>query len=153
MTETDCFMCRAEIQTPFVRESALWRTFINRNQDLLGKTIIALKRHEDDVTRIREDEWLELRDEMRWAVERIRVAFAPDHFNFSFLMNMDHHAHLHVIPRYVGTRELAGVVFADVDYPSAYQRAPTHAQISSPAVIFAVHAALCGRCVSFAVGP
>jgi ATP adenylyltransferase len=144
MSESDCFMCRGEFQTPVIRESALWRTFINRTQDLLGKTVIALKRHEEDVARIREDEWLELGDEIRWAVERIRAAFAPDHFNFSFLMNMDHHAHLHVVPRYVGTRELAGVVFADVDYPSAYQLAPTNAQIAPSSVIAAVHDALVG---------
>lgn len=137
-------MCRAEFQTPVIRESTLWRTFINRNQDLLGKTVIALKRHEEDVVRIREDEWIDLRDEMAWAVERIRTAFAPDHFNYSFLMNMDHHAHLHVIPRYVERRELAGVVFTDPEYPTTYQLAPTPAQVAPAAVISAVHAALAG---------
>jgi diadenosine tetraphosphate (Ap4A) HIT family hydrolase len=137
-------MCRGEFQTPVIREVVHWRTFINRNQNLLGKTVIALKRHEEDVALITEDEWRELHDEVRWAVECVRAAFEPDHFNFSFLMNMDHHAHLHVVPRYVETRELAGVVFSDDDYPSAYQRAPTPAQIASPAVISAVYAALAG---------
>jgi diadenosine tetraphosphate (Ap4A) HIT family hydrolase len=145
MTENDCFMCRAEFETPVIRESAFWRTFINRNQNLLGKTVIALKRHEEDVPLLREDEWRDLRTEVRWAVERIRAAFAPDHFNYSFLMNMDHHAHLHVIPRYIGSREVAGVVFTDADYPSAYQLAPTPSQISSSSVISAVHAALVGK--------
>jgi diadenosine tetraphosphate (Ap4A) HIT family hydrolase len=128
-----------------IRESAFWRTFINRNQNLLGKTVIALKRHEEDVPLLREDEWRDLRTEVRWAVERIRAAFAPDHFNYSFLMNMDHHAHLHVIPRYTGSREVAGVVFTDADYPSAYQLAPTPSQISPPSVISAVHTALVGK--------
>lgn len=144
MTESDCFRCLGEFQTPVIREAVHWRTFINRNQNLLGKTVIALKRHEEDVALITEDEWRELHDEVRWAVERVRAAFDPDHFNFSFLMNMDHHAHLHVVPRYVETRELAGVVFSDDDYPSAYQQEPTPAQIASPAVISAVHAALAG---------
>jgi diadenosine tetraphosphate (Ap4A) HIT family hydrolase len=145
MTENDCFMCRGEFQTPVIRESALWRTFVNRNQNLLGKTVIALKRHEEDVALISDEEWLELRDEVRWAVERIRAAFAPDHFNFSFLMNMDHHAHLHVIPRYIDDREFAGVVFTDPEYPAAYQLAPTPSQIAPAAVISAVHAALVGN--------
>ncbi|MCZ7587719.1 MAG: HIT family protein [Gaiella sp.] len=128
-----------------IREAVHWRTFINRNQNLLGKAVIALKRHEEDVALVTEDEWRELRDEVRWVVDRVRAAFDPDHFNFSFLMNMDHHAHLHVIPRYLGTRELAGVVFSDDDYPTVYQQAPTPAQIAPPAVIAAVREALAER--------
>jgi diadenosine tetraphosphate (Ap4A) HIT family hydrolase len=144
MPENECFTCRAASQTPVIRESALWFTFINRNQNLLGKTIIALKRHEEDVAQIEEDEWAELRHEVRWVVERVRAAFSPDHFNFSFLMNMDHHAHLHVIPRYVDERQLAGVVFSDADYPAAYQLPPTADQIAPAEVISAVHSALVG---------
>jgi diadenosine tetraphosphate (Ap4A) HIT family hydrolase len=142
--EPNCSLCRAEFETPVIRESPHWRTFINRNQNLLGKTIIALNRHEVDVSQLTVDEWTELLAELQWAVERIREAFAPDHFNFSFLMNMDHHVHLHVIPRYVGDREVAGVSFTDAAYPSAYQRPPTPDQITSPAVIAAIHAALEG---------
>lgn len=142
MEATECFMCRGEFQTPVIRESVAWRVFINRNQDRLGKTVIALKRHEEDVTQVTEEEWVELRGEIGWVVARIRAAFAPDHFNYSFLMNMDHHAHLHVIPRYVADREVAGVVFTDPDYPAAYQLPPTSAQVAAPSVITAVHAAL-----------
>jgi diadenosine tetraphosphate (Ap4A) HIT family hydrolase len=32
--------------------------------------------------------------------ERLRRAFAPDHFNYAFLQNQDRHVHQHVIPRY-----------------------------------------------------
>jgi diadenosine tetraphosphate (Ap4A) HIT family hydrolase len=141
-TESDCLLCRAEFETPVIRESARWRTFINRNQNLLGKTIIALKRHEDDVSQLTIEEWTELLVEVRWTVERIRQAFAPDHFNYSFLMNMDRHLHLHVIPRYVEDREVAGFTFVDPDYPSAYQLPPTPEQSTSPSLIAAVHAAL-----------
>jgi diadenosine tetraphosphate (Ap4A) HIT family hydrolase len=142
MSEQGCFMCRGEIETPVLRESALWLTFINRNQNLLGKTVIAAKRHEEDVSLLRDDEWRELHAEMRWVVDHIRGAFAPDHFNYSFLMNMDHHAHLHVIPRYVNDRELAGFVFSDDEYPSAFQLPPRPDQVAPAEVIEAVHAAL-----------
>lgn len=142
MRAEGCFLCRAQFETPVIRESGLWRIVVNRNQNLLGKTIIALKRHEEDVSRLTEHEWRELLGEVQWVVERVRNAFAPDHFNYSFLMNMDHHVHLHVIPRYVESRELAGVLFTDPDYPSAYQLPPTPQQVAPPPVIEAVHAAL-----------
>jgi diadenosine tetraphosphate (Ap4A) HIT family hydrolase len=138
----DCFLCQGQFETPVIRESTLWLTFINRNQALLGKTIIALRRHEEEVDSIAPEEWVELRHEVGWVTERLRRAFAPDHFNYSFLMNADRHVHLHVIPRYVGTRDLAGVEFTDPDYPDSYQTAPGPTEIADPAVIGAVEAAL-----------
>ena len=138
----DCILCRGRLETPIVRESPLWRTFINRNQNLLGKTIISLRRHEEDVGALTLEEWAELRHELNWVTKRLQHAFEPDHFNYSFLMNADRHVHLHVIPRYVGTRELAGVGFADPDYPDGYQVPPGPAEVASRAVIAAVEQAL-----------
>jgi diadenosine tetraphosphate (Ap4A) HIT family hydrolase len=90
------------------------------------------------------DEWAELFEDVRWVSDRVRHAFAPDHFNYSFLMNMDPHVHLHVIPRYVESRELAGVEFTDPDYPLAYERAPAPTEISPPYVIAALRAVFAG---------
>jgi diadenosine tetraphosphate (Ap4A) HIT family hydrolase len=138
----DCLLCQGRLETPVIRESRRWLVFINRNQNLLGKTIIALRRHEEDVAAVTLEEWAELQHEVRWVTKRLQQAFAPDHFNYSFLMNADRHVHLHVIPRYVGTRELAGVEFADPDYPDSYQVRPGLAQVASRAVIAAVEQAL-----------
>jgi diadenosine tetraphosphate (Ap4A) HIT family hydrolase len=141
-TSQACFLCQGQLATPVIRESPLWLTFINRNQALLGKTIIALRRHEEKVAAITPEEWVELQHEIGWVTERLRRAFAPDHFNYSFLMNADRHVHLHVIPRYVGTRDLAGVEFTDPDYPDTYQTPPGPTEIADAAVISAVEAAL-----------
>jgi diadenosine tetraphosphate (Ap4A) HIT family hydrolase len=143
--DQDCFLCQARFETPVIRASPLWVTFINRNQNLLGKTVIALRRHEEEVVGLTLQEWAELRDDVRWVTKRIRQAFAPDHFNYSFLMNLDAHVHLHVIPRYVGTRRLAGVEFTDPDFPDRYRASPTAAEVTSRAVIDAVEAALRSR--------
>ena len=107
---------------------------VNRNQDLLGKTFIVLRRHEERVTCLSRDEWLELWGEIDWATERIRVTFAPDHFNYSFLMNLDQHVHLHIIPRYVGRREFAGVIFEDEAYPDGYARPPGSGEVLTPVI-------------------
>jgi diadenosine tetraphosphate (Ap4A) HIT family hydrolase len=139
---SDCLLCRGRLETPVIRESQHWLTFINRNQNLLGKTIIALRRHEEDVAALTLDEWTELRPEIGWITARLQQAFAPDHFNYSFLMNADRHVHLHVIPRYIGSRRLAGVEFADREYPDSYRRPPLPAEVASHAVILAVEEAL-----------
>ena len=117
----ECDLCRAALETPVLRESPLWRTALNRNQNLLGKTIIVLRRHEEDVAALREAEWTELRGELTWVTSRLRQAFAPDHFNYAFLQNQDRHVHLHVIPRYASPRKVGVAVFDDAAYPDHYR--------------------------------
>jgi diadenosine tetraphosphate (Ap4A) HIT family hydrolase len=116
-----CALCAPELQTPVLRESRHWRTALNRNQNLLGKTIVVLRRHGEAVTELSADEWSELHGELAWVTGRLGRAFAPDHFNYAFLQNEDRHVHLHVIPRYAGTRELGVVVFDDPAYPDHYR--------------------------------
>jgi diadenosine tetraphosphate (Ap4A) HIT family hydrolase len=115
-----CPLC-TELETPVLRESRHWRTALNRNQNLLGKTIVVLRRHEEAVAALSPDEWSDLRGELAWVTRRLRQAFAPDHFNYAFLQNQDRHVHLHVVPRYASARELNGVRFEDSAYPDHYR--------------------------------
>jgi diadenosine tetraphosphate (Ap4A) HIT family hydrolase len=115
-----CALCRPQLLTPVARESTHWRIAINRNQNLLGKLLIVLRRHEESVAELTSDEWSELRDELRWAIGRLDGAFHPDHFNCAFLQNQDRHIHLHVVPRYASSRTFGGREFADPDWPDHY---------------------------------
>jgi diadenosine tetraphosphate (Ap4A) HIT family hydrolase len=103
-----------------IRRSRSWRIISNRNQNLLGKLCIVLLRHEESVAGLSPPEWAELHRELRWAVERLTVAFQPAHFNHVFLQNQDRHVHLHVIPRYSEERRFGGQAFNDPDYPNHY---------------------------------
>jgi hypothetical protein len=62
----ECALCRPQLLTPVVRESTHWRIAINRNQHLLGKLFVALRRHEESVAELRSDEWAQLQRELRW---------------------------------------------------------------------------------------
>lgn len=115
-----CPLC-AELETPVLRESRHWRTALNRNQNLLGKTIVVLRRHEEAVAALSAAEWSELHGELAWVTGRLQQAFTPDHVNYAFLQNQDRHVHLHVIPRYASPRELDGVRFEDGTYPDHYR--------------------------------
>ena len=115
-----CALCEARLQTPVIRETDCWRIALNRNQNLLGKTMIVLSRHEEAVTALSPREWRELHAEVVWLTHRLEAAFSPDHFNHAFLQNADRHVHLHVIPRYAERRRFDGDEFTDPDYPIHY---------------------------------
>jgi diadenosine tetraphosphate (Ap4A) HIT family hydrolase len=138
MTSSECVLCRARLETPIVRESDFWRIALNRNQNLLGKAIVVLRRHIEDVTLVSPEEWMELQTEVRWTTDRLRRAFCPDHFNYAFLQNVDRHVHLHVIPRYVGSREVVGVRFSDPDYPTRYLEGTADERVVGQDVLAAV---------------
>ena len=106
--------------TNIILESEYLRLALNRNQNLLGKCILVLRRHCEAVADLTPDEWADLQPQVKHATERLIRAFAPDHFNYAFLQNQDRHVHLHVIPRYGAERTFAGLVFADPDYPDHY---------------------------------
>jgi diadenosine tetraphosphate (Ap4A) HIT family hydrolase len=99
-----------------VEHGALWTVAINQNQNLLGKSMIAINRPEASVARLTVEEWLDLHHHIR----RLRVAldelFAPDQYNYAFLMNSDIHVHLHVVPRYETARNWHGERFDDRHY-------------------------------------
>jgi diadenosine tetraphosphate (Ap4A) HIT family hydrolase len=101
-------------------ESAFWIVVVNRNQNLLGKTMIVLRRGLERVADLTSDEWLDLQAQLIEVTRRLDTAFAPDHYNYAFLQNVDPQVHLHVIPRYAAPRELAGTRFEDPDYPDHY---------------------------------
>jgi diadenosine tetraphosphate (Ap4A) HIT family hydrolase len=101
-------------------ESEHWVVALNRNQNLLGKTMIVLRRPLERVADLAHAEWADLRAQLVDVTARLDAAFAPDHYNYAFLQNVDRQVHLHVIPRYAASRELAGSVFEDPDYPDHY---------------------------------
>jgi diadenosine tetraphosphate (Ap4A) HIT family hydrolase len=111
-----CALC-SPLRTPVLDESEHWRVALNMNQSLLGKTIVVLARHEEDVTALVPEEWETLHGVVARHVARLRAAFAPEHVNYAFLQNQDRHVHLHVIPRYASARMVAGVAFDDPDWP------------------------------------
>ena len=114
-----CNLCDTNLG-PVIAGSAYWQLVLNRNQSLLGKCFLALRRHLEVVPQLSLAEWADLHVQLVQATKVLTLAFQPDHFNYAFLQNQDRHIHLHVIPRYGGPRVFAGVIFDDPDYPSHY---------------------------------
>jgi len=114
-----CVLCSSTLG-PVIAQEAHWAVVLNRNQNLLGKLMLVLRRHAEAVPDLRPEEWTELHSVMGRATGALTALFAPEHFNYAFLQNQDRHIHLHVVPRYSGPRLFAGQIFADPDYPAHY---------------------------------
>ncbi len=115
----DCALCDPQL-SPVLAESSTWRIVLDRNQNLLGKCLIATCRHIEVVPVLSDAEWQDLHRQLARTTRALEAAFQPDHFNYAFLQNQDRHVHLHVIPRYASARTFAGRRFEDPDYPDHY---------------------------------
>jgi diadenosine tetraphosphate (Ap4A) HIT family hydrolase len=105
-----------------IEERPSWTLAVNRNQDLLGKTMLVLRRRCDAVIDIAPDEWALLRDELQRLVPALDRLFHPDQLNFAFLMNRDSHVHLHVVPRYGSPRRWHDRTFTDQHWGEVFGR-------------------------------
>jgi diadenosine tetraphosphate (Ap4A) HIT family hydrolase len=120
----ECSLCDPNL-APIVNKSDYWQLVLNRNQNLLGKCFLVLRRHLEAVPQLEATEWIDLHQQLTRITEVLTRRLSPDHFNYAFLQNQDRHIHLHIIPRYKESRVLIGLEFDDPDYPGHF-RAPAH---------------------------
>ena len=103
-----------------VERGALWTLAINRNQNLPGKSVLVLDRHCERVSDLTPEEWADLYPYVARVTAALDDLFAPDAYNFAFLMNLDAHVHLHIVPRYATRREWRGETYVDPHYGSLF---------------------------------
>ncbi len=109
-----CVLCQP-LEKHEIFATDLWRVIVNLNQNKLGKVMVCLMRHAEDICELTDAELLELWDVIRRTKSILDSLFQPDHYNYSFLMNLDSHVHLHIIPRYETARVFEGADFNDSD--------------------------------------
>jgi len=137
LTPLTCKLCRfvletagdrsvvdpADIQPDVLVEDDHWIVALNENQATLGRIYLVLKRHETDVAALTSTEQSSLWSWVSSVKSALDTAFAPDHFNYMFLMNVVGHAHFHIYPRYRTARTFAGVDFTDDQWGGHYDPA------------------------------
>ena len=114
----DCPLCRPSRGVVLADDH--WTLMLNDNQATLGRVFFALNRHETDVAALTGDELASLWAFLRETKQALTALFAPDHFNFMFLMNLTPHAHFHIFPRYAIAREFAGQTWEDSRFGGHY---------------------------------
>ena len=61
-----------------LREGDSWRVVLNKNQNLLGKTMLVLRREASDVLDVTLEEWDAFTDELRRVRRAVDELFHPD---------------------------------------------------------------------------
>ena len=103
-----------------IDERPHWTLAVNRNQNLLGKCMVVLRRPCTAVVELERVEWTDLHTELARLIPALDRLFGPDQVNLAFLMNLDAQVHLHVIPRYATEREWRGRRFTDPHWGSSF---------------------------------
>ena len=104
----------------YILKTAHWIVFLAPQQSNVGTCVVALNRHESDLSGLTSDEWLEFGELVRKMEHILKKCFDVTMFNWGSLMNAsyleespDPHVHWHLIPRYNHDVEFDGLVFED----------------------------------------
>ena len=123
--DPDCPLCSPSRGVVLANDH--WTLVLNENQATLGRVFFAFKRHETDIAALTEAELTALWASLRETKVALTALFAPDHYNYMFLMNLTPHAHFHIFPRYKEAREFAGQSWADSRFGDHYDPAEARA--------------------------
>ncbi|OYQ33851.1 HIT family protein [Niveispirillum lacus] len=100
-----------------VAETALWSVQVRPQQPTLGALVLVCKEPVTAFGQLSPAAFAELQTVVA-RVERVLARFtAYQKINYLMLMMVDPDVHFHVIPRYEGVRDYAGIPFADAGWP------------------------------------
>ena len=125
-----------------VERGGMWTIAVNRNQNLLGKTMLVLERSCESVVHVTDHEWHEVHRQLRRVCRALDVLFEPDLYNHAFLMNQDRQVHLHTVPRYRSSRDWDGETFTDEHWGTLFgteQRTLPERQLARLATAIRAH--------------
>jgi len=115
----------------YLYEKDYWVVFLAPNQGNLGTCVVALKRREEFLRNVKEEEWSEFRLIVIELENAVKKAFGATLFNWGFLMNQFYRdntlspwLHCHFIPRYDHKVELNGEIFEDPYFGYMRPRGP-----------------------------
>lgn len=100
-----------------VREYAYWLVLLRPGQVTAGSLVLAAKSEATAFGDLPAAAFAELAAPVAEIEATLRRAVDYERINYLMLMMVDPHVHCHVIPRYAGTRRLAGLDIADAGWP------------------------------------
>jgi len=135
--ESVCVFCRILKETDDAANFVLFRSrslfvILNLFPYTSGHLLVAANRHIASLGEARPDELHEIIDIARRCEEALRREYRPDGFNLGFNLGraagagVEHHLHLHILPRWVGDSNFVSVVgetrVLPEDLPVTYKR-------------------------------
>lgn len=105
----------AELQ---VINTGVWTWSVRPAQPTLGAGIVSLNRYALRLSDVTPNEMADLSGLVATLERAIKASFNHNIMNYLMLMMVDHHVHYHVIPRYDGSRQFAGLEWVDNGWPA-----------------------------------
>jgi diadenosine tetraphosphate (Ap4A) HIT family hydrolase len=128
-----CPFCPEPNLNELVLKTTYWRAFLAWDQTYVGRCIVALNRHCEDLADLTSDEWIEFHAVVKQLESAMKKTFAATMFNWTCLMNdafqetpPEPHVHWHFRPRYNHSVEIAGLLFEDLEFAHHYDRTKKH---------------------------
>lgn len=112
------FRAKFRVDELLVLDNGAWSWSVRPGQPTLGAGVLSLNRHAPRLSDVSPAEMAELAGLIRTLERAMKAAFDYDIMNYLMLMMVDHHVHYHVIPRYDGVRQFAGVEWLDKGWPA-----------------------------------
>jgi diadenosine tetraphosphate (Ap4A) HIT family hydrolase len=106
-----------------IAEYRHWTVLLRPDQPTLGSLIVAAIGEEKALADLPAEAFAELRTVVGHVETALREAVGYEKINYLMLMMVDPHVHWHVIPRYDGERDAAGIAIQDQGWPKAPQLA------------------------------
>jgi diadenosine tetraphosphate (Ap4A) HIT family hydrolase len=100
-----------------IAEYEHWLVLLRPDQPTLGSLVLAAKSDETAFGELPADAHTELKRITTAIESALSAAVEYDRINYLMLMMVDPHVHFHVLPRYEGAREQAGLTIADDGWP------------------------------------
>ena len=102
-----------------IHDYADWVVLLRNDQITLGSLVVAEKSTATSLSGVEPHALAELASIAGDVEAAFARTFRPDKLNYLMLMMVDPNVHFHVLPRYGGARECAGVTFEDRAWPKA----------------------------------
>ena len=100
-----------------------WLVLLRPDQPTLGSLVLAAQGEFDALSDLPPEAFFELGQVVGDIETTLGRAVGYERINYLMLMMVDPHVHWHVIPRYAGSRQAAGVKVEDAGWPRAPQLA------------------------------
>jgi diadenosine tetraphosphate (Ap4A) HIT family hydrolase len=100
-----------------VAETALWSVLVRPQQVTLGSLVLVCREPVTAFGEASPEAFADLQVAVARVERVLRDFMAYEKINYLMLMMVDPDVHFHIIPRYAGQREHAGLAFPDAGWP------------------------------------
>ena len=100
-----------------IAETGHWGVMLRPEQPTLGALVLGCKEPATAFSAVSAAGFADLARAVAGIEAMLAATIAPDKINYLMLMMVDPDVHFHVVPRYAGRRDAAGVALGDPGWP------------------------------------